>query len=81
MKTDKLAKTYPRGKRQAFSLEGFRSRGHGTLALQGACRQALQQGIARTAELQDKLYAQDNWALLLIFRPWMLPERTASSST
>ncbi|HYM78158.1 MAG TPA: polyphosphate kinase 2 family protein [Candidatus Dormibacteraeota bacterium] len=30
--------------------------------------EALQQGIARTAELQDKLYAQDNWALLLIFQ-------------
>jgi PPK2 family polyphosphate:nucleotide phosphotransferase len=30
--------------------------------------EALQQGIARTAELQDKLYAQNNWALLLIFQ-------------
>ena len=28
----------------------------------------LQQGVDRTAELQDKLYAQDNWALLLIFQ-------------
>ena len=28
----------------------------------------LQEGIARTAEMQDKLYAQDNWALLLIFQ-------------
>ena len=30
--------------------------------------EALAEGIARTAELQDKLYAQDNWALLLIFQ-------------
>lgn len=29
---------------------------------------ALQEGIDRTAELQDMLYAQDNWALLLIFQ-------------
>jgi PPK2 family polyphosphate:nucleotide phosphotransferase len=30
--------------------------------------EAVQEGIARTADLQDKLYAQDNWALLLIFQ-------------
>ena len=30
--------------------------------------EALAEGIARTADLQDKLYAQDNWALLLIFQ-------------
>ncbi len=28
----------------------------------------MQEGIARTVELQDKLYAQDSWALLLIFQ-------------
>ena len=28
----------------------------------------LQQGVAKLAELQDKLYAQDSWALLLIFQ-------------
>jgi len=28
----------------------------------------VQEGIARTVELQDKLYAQDSWALLLIFQ-------------
>jgi len=30
--------------------------------------EAVQEGIARTADLQDKLYAQDSWALLLIFQ-------------
>lgn len=29
---------------------------------------ALEDGVVRTAELQDKLYAQDQWALLLIFQ-------------
>src|SRR5689334_6803738 len=28
----------------------------------------LEKGIARLSELQDKLYAQDQWALLLIFQ-------------
>ena len=28
----------------------------------------LQLGVARLAELQDKLYAQDSWGLLLIFQ-------------
>jgi PPK2 family polyphosphate:nucleotide phosphotransferase len=30
--------------------------------------EALQKGIVRMAELQDKLYAQDRWAVLLIFQ-------------
>jgi PPK2 family polyphosphate:nucleotide phosphotransferase len=31
-------------------------------------QQALQQGIQALAEMQDKLYAQDKWSLLLIFQ-------------
>lgn len=30
--------------------------------------EALVEGVARTAELQEKLYAQDNWSLLLVFQ-------------
>ncbi len=30
--------------------------------------EALIEGVARTAELQEKLYAQDSWSLLLIFQ-------------
>jgi PPK2 family polyphosphate:nucleotide phosphotransferase len=33
-----------------------------------AAKEALQQGIETLAELQDRLYAQDRWALLLIFQ-------------
>lgn len=33
-----------------------------------AAKEALQHGIDLLAELQDKLYAQDRWALLLIFQ-------------
>src|ERR1041384_2670396 len=31
-------------------------------------KEALTRGVAALAELQDKLYAQDNWAVLLIFQ-------------
>jgi PPK2 family polyphosphate:nucleotide phosphotransferase len=31
-------------------------------------KQLLEEGVARLAELQDKLYASDQWALLLIFQ-------------
>ena len=41
----------------------------------------LADGVARLAELQERLYAQDHWAVLIVFRPWMRPARTASSST
>jgi PPK2 family polyphosphate:nucleotide phosphotransferase len=39
---------------------GVRDKGEG--------KQLLEEGVARLAELQDKLYAQDSWALLLIFQ-------------
>ena len=68
MKTDKLAKTYRVESGEHFRLKEFdpadtadwHSKQHG--------EKALQQSIARTAELQSKLYAQDNWAVLLIFQ-------------
>jgi len=31
-------------------------------------KQLLEEGVAKLAELQDKLYAEDHWALLLIFQ-------------
>jgi PPK2 family polyphosphate:nucleotide phosphotransferase len=34
----------------------------------GLAAELLQQGIEKLADLQDKLYAQDRWALLLIFQ-------------
>ena len=41
----------------------FNKEEHKTLA-----KEALAQGVAALAELQDKLYAQDKWAVLLIFQ-------------
>lgn len=51
----------------------FRLRDHdpadtGTLHSQEHAEELLAKGVARMAELQDKLYAQDRWGLLLIFQ-------------
>ena len=67
MKTDKLAKTY-RVDSKHFRLKDFDPADTGHLHSKEHAEEALQQGIARMAELQDMLYAQDRWALLLIFQ-------------
>src|ERR1700737_3555954 len=38
------------------------------LRSQERAQELLAKGVARMAELQDKLYAQDRWGLLLIFQ-------------
>jgi PPK2 family polyphosphate:nucleotide phosphotransferase len=68
MKIDKLAKTYRVESGKHFRLKDFNPEDTGHLHSKENAAEALEQGIVRTAELQDKLYAQDNWALLLIFQ-------------
>jgi PPK2 family polyphosphate:nucleotide phosphotransferase len=68
MKIDKLAKTYRVESGKHFRLKDFNPGDTGHLHSKENAAEALEQGIARTAELQDKLYAQDNWSLLLIFQ-------------
>ena len=68
MKNEKLAKSYRVENGKDFRLkdydpadtDGWHSKEH--------AEEALQQGVARLTELQDKLYAQDRWAVLLIFQ-------------
>jgi len=70
MKHEKLAKSYRVEDGKDFRLsekdydpadtDGWHSKEH--------AEEALQQGAARLADLQDKLYAQDRWAVLLIFQ-------------
>jgi len=67
MKTDKLAKTYRVDSRHC-RLKDFDPADTGHWHSKERAEEALQQGIARMAELQDKLYAQDRWAVLLIFQ-------------
>ncbi|HYL73824.1 MAG TPA: polyphosphate kinase 2 family protein [Bryobacteraceae bacterium] len=68
MKTDKLAKAYRVEGGKHFRLKDFDPAETGHWRSKEHAEEALQQGIARTAELQDMLYAQDRWALLLIFQ-------------
>jgi PPK2 family polyphosphate:nucleotide phosphotransferase len=68
MKADKLAKAYRVESGKHFRLKDFDPADTGHLHSKENADEALQQGILRTAELQDKLYAQDSWSLLLIFQ-------------
>ena len=68
MKTGKLAHTFRIDDGKKFRLKDVDPADTGHWKSKEHAEAALMQGIARTAELQDKLYAQDNWALLLIFQ-------------
>jgi PPK2 family polyphosphate:nucleotide phosphotransferase len=68
MKTEKLAGKFRVDGGKGFRLKDFDPASTGHLDSKEHAEQVLQDGILRTAELQDKLYAQDNWSLLLIFQ-------------
>ena len=68
MKIDKLAKAYRVEGGKNFRLKDFDPAATGHWHSKEHAEEALQQGIVHTAELQDKLYAQDRWSLLLIFQ-------------
>src|SRR5579863_8866687 len=64
----KLANPYrvePGGK---FRLKDFDPTDTGKIHSKAQATKLLEQGIVSMAELQDKLYAQDRYALLLIFQ-------------
>jgi len=68
MKANKVAKTFCVESGKHFRLKDCDPAATGHWRSKEHAADALQQGIVRTAELQDKLYAQNNWALLLIFQ-------------
>jgi PPK2 family polyphosphate:nucleotide phosphotransferase len=51
-----------------FRLKRFDPANTWKLKSKGHAQELLEQGIQRLSEMQEKLYAQDNWALLLIFQ-------------
>ncbi|MCE2923087.1 MAG: polyphosphate kinase 2 family protein, partial [Roseomonas sp.] len=56
-------------KGRGFRLKDYDPADTAGLEMQKTAAEALlQQGIARLAELQDKLYAQDRWSVLCIFQ-------------
>src|ERR1700687_2054801 len=68
MKTDKLAKAYRVEKGKHSRLKDYDPADTGHWHSKEHAQEALLQGVGRTVELQDMLYAQDNWAVLLIFQ-------------
>jgi PPK2 family polyphosphate:nucleotide phosphotransferase len=68
MKTGKIANTFRVDSGKHFKLKDFDPADTGHWHSKEHAAEALQEGIQRMADLQDKLYAQDRWALLLIFQ-------------
>jgi len=64
----KLVKPYRVVDGDKFRLKDFEPADTGKLHSKDAAEQLLQKGVARLAELQGRLYAQDRWAVLLIFQ-------------
>ncbi len=64
----KLSKPYRIDDGKKFRLKDFDPRTTGHLHSKEHPEELLTQSIAEMAELQDKLYAQDRWAVLLIFQ-------------
>jgi PPK2 family polyphosphate:nucleotide phosphotransferase len=68
MKAKKLADKFRVSDGKHFRLKDYDPGDIGHWRSKEHAEEAVQEGIARTADLQDTLYAQDNWALLLIFQ-------------
>lgn len=64
----KLIKAYRVEDGNDFRLKDFDPGDTGKLKSEEEAKDLLAKGIARMAELQDMLYAQDRWSLLLIFQ-------------
>jgi PPK2 family polyphosphate:nucleotide phosphotransferase len=65
---NKLTKPYRIEHGKTFRLKDFDPADTGKLRSKEQIVELLEKGISRMQELQNKLYAQDSWALLLIFQ-------------
>ena len=68
MKISKLAKSYRINDGKHFQLKDYDPADTGHWRSVAQAKEQLQKDIARMEDLQDKLYAQDRWAVLLIFQ-------------
>ena len=64
----KLVKPYCVEDGERFRLKNFDPADTGDLKSETEAKELLVKGIAKMAELQDKLYAQDRWALLVLIQ-------------
>jgi PPK2 family polyphosphate:nucleotide phosphotransferase len=67
-KTTKLARAFRVDDGKSFRLKDFDPADTRDLLSKDKSAELMQHNISEMAELQDKLYAQDQWALLLIFQ-------------
>jgi len=67
-KPGKFCATYRVEDGKQFRLRDFDPADTGKLRSREQATAALEKGVAQLSELQDKLYAQDRWALLLILQ-------------
>lgn len=67
-KTARLAAAFRVDDEKSFRLKDFDPADTNGLKSKQECDELLEHNIAELADLQDKLYAQDQWALLLIFQ-------------
>jgi hypothetical protein len=82
MKLDELASRFRIDKPEKFRLADYPCDDTCGLDIdKSEAKELLAEGIKRMSDLQERLYAQDCWAVLGISRRWMLPARTARSST
>lgn len=68
MKPEQLCENYRVDHGKNFKLNDYGPSDTGHWKSKEHAEEAIQEGIARMADLQDKLYAQDRWAVLLIFQ-------------
>jgi len=64
----KLSRPYRVDDGKKFRLDRVDPNDTGPLDSKEKAREYLRQGVEKLAELQDRLYAQDKWALLLVFQ-------------
>lgn len=68
MKRTELTKRYRIAEDKQFRLDDIRPGDTWKLKSKDQAQEWLEEGVARLSELQETLYAQDQWALLLIFQ-------------
>jgi len=77
----KLSKPYRIDHGKKFRLKDFDPGATAQIRSKEHAKELLEKSIAEMADLQDKLYAEDRWAVLSSFRRWTPPEKMARSST
>jgi PPK2 family polyphosphate:nucleotide phosphotransferase len=68
MKPQKLCENYRIDHGKNFKLKDYDTADTGHWRSKEHAEEAIQKGITRMADLQDMLYAQDRWSVLLIFQ-------------